>query len=311
MTRRIQLILGLLLSACVDVPDLADEAVVDRPRVLAVVAEPPEANPGQDVNLSLMLAEVSPDATIAWSACGAFFSMVRSTQYGDGPAEQGCSGQGSLPLGNGLTATLPGLVGRGLFEDLELAATILGAELPPDTIEAIRTRVGIPILVEATVQQEGTVVRAIKRVLLSEREEPHSNPPAPWFDIGDMEVEEDPSEPFRCRPASGRTLQVDTQQEVELAPRFEGEAEDWTETYEVIDARGELDQRTERALYSWFITGGSLSGNLSRAPLRNEVWTTPAEPGCHRVFSVVRDGHGGTSACAVPVQVGDGVDCDR
>jgi hypothetical protein len=92
---------------------------------------------------------------------------------------------------------------------------------------------------------------------------------------------------------------------IELAPVVEGQDEPWLETYTVIDARGAEDERREKAFYSWFVTGGELSEGITEAPLRNELWTAPrvTEPRKHGLFVVVRDGHGGTSACALAVEV--------
>jgi hypothetical protein len=77
----------------------------------------------------------------------------------------------------------------------------------------------------------------------------------------------------------------------------------------VIDMRGELHARDEIAFYSWFATGGELREGVTKSPLRNEIWRTPRASGCHTLWVVVRDGHGGASACGVAVTVGD-LRCD-
>ena len=88
-----------------------------------------------------------------------------------------------------------------------------------------------------------------------------------------------------------------------LAPSVQDGAEDWLESYRVLDARGELQERAERAFYSWYATGGDFDRQVTRSPLRNQLWTAPREPGANRLWLVVRDGHGGTSACGMDVTV--------
>ena len=90
---------------------------------------------------------------------------------------------------------------------------------------------------------------------------------------------------------------------IEIAPATEDGEEPWLEDYQVIDARGELQERTERAFYSWFSTGGEFDQNVTKSPLRNQIWRTPATPGTYPLWLVVRDGHGGASACDLEVEI--------
>jgi hypothetical protein len=358
--------LVLACGACVNLPDFARPSEIDRPRVLAVLAEPPEVNPGQAVQFSVAIAGVE-DYGVTWRACGAFDGLFgEGSQWGEGGDDEGCGGGAfALELGEGDTAMLAGAATQALFDNLELAERVLGGTLPPDTIDHIRNSVGLPFTVEATVRTEARLIRAVKRVLISARETPHSNPPPPAFMVDDIEVralgaepdpdsdpdsdsepdpEPDPdsepeadSEPdpesdpesesdagpdpepasdpdirprppalFTCRPVDGAPLVLPRNSDVELSPIVagDGEIEPWLESYDVIDMRGELQPRDEIAFYSWFSTGGELSEGVTKAPLRNEVWRTPRAAGCHSLWLVVRDGHGGASACRLDVAVG-------
>jgi hypothetical protein len=304
----------------VQLPDFDEPSLVDGPRVLAVVAEPPEVNPGQPVHLSLLLASAAePD--IRWRGCGAFDTFLGGSQYGDEQSDEGCGGARAVELGAGETAVLPGALTEQLFDSLDLAEAIFGAALPEGAIEHIRDSVGLPFTIEATVRVDGTLIRAVKRVLISARATPHRNPPPPAFNVGNDAVaavidpdvdpepasELDPSARFTCRAIDGTALRLAPDSEIDLVPFVPdgAEVEPWLERYQVIDMRGELHARDEIAFYSWFATGGELHEGVTKSPLRNEIWRTPRASGCHTLWVVVRDGHGGASACGVAVAVGD------
>jgi hypothetical protein len=300
---------ALLLCACFDSPDFARSSLVTGPRVLALVAEPPEAAPGDPFALSLLIAGADhEEVEVSWRACGAFDSggsFGGGMQFGERDPDEGCGGGFAVPLGEGRSSVLPGELTRALFDNLELAAVILGAALPDDALERIRSDVGIPFLIEADVHIGEKRIRTVKRVLVRETEAAHQNPPPPSFMLGDAEIVSEGDE-FVCGALDGVTPRVRRSSDVELEPMLqgnEGEDEPWLERYHVLDAQGQLLERTERAYYSWFSDGGRLDQQLTRAPLRNEVWTTPDEPGEHTLWVVVRDGHGGTSACGLAIVV--------
>jgi hypothetical protein len=276
--------------------------------VLAIVAEPPEVAPGEPVEVSLLLAGPgTADARVSWRACGGFFSDIGGggRQYGD-EEDGGCGGDLSVPLGEGRRVTVPGLLGQQLFSSLELASASFGAVLPEEIVQRLRTEVGIPVLVEATVElEDGGIERAVKRVIVTGADRFHGNPPAPVFEVEDVVIEADPEQRFECRRADGEPLQLEPRASVEMIPVFEGDSEPWIEPYAVITASGRVEERMERAFYSWFVTGGELAEDVTEAPLRNQVWDLPGEAGCHRLWVVMRDGHGGTSACGIDVTVGD------
>ena len=143
----------------------------------------------------------------------------------------------------------------------------------------------------------------LKRVLISDRPEPHANPPPPSFAFGDIAVVADPERPSTCIGADGRRVSAPADTEVELAPTTVDDEETWLEEYQVIDARGQLQQRKERAFYSWFSSAGEFEQQITKSPLRNELWRTPKKLDTYPFWLVVRDGHGGTSACRLDVEI--------
>jgi hypothetical protein len=304
------LTLACALTACDTVPDLPSPSLIDRPRVLALVSEPPELWPGEEASLGALLAGFDEAPELHWRACASFASTERNRQYQEMSLSQGCGGALTVELGEGPSAVLPGELTQALFDNLELAGQVLGVELPEATVRQLREDVGLPLSIEVNAEYEGAELRAIKRVLVSERETPHTNPPPPRFLLGDTPIVTDPDQAMRCVAESGETPRVDLDTKVELAPTFEGEGESepWIERYNVIDVYGQLDEREEVASYTWFSSAGKLAASITTAPLRNQIWRTPESATCARLWLVVRDGHGGTSACALSVEVGDVAD---
>jgi hypothetical protein len=300
------------LSGCLQLEDFAEPSLVDRPRVLAMTAEPPEIAPGEESRLTVLVAGAS-EVEVSWRACGGFNGVFGggAAQYGEGDEDEGCGGGFAVPLtaaeDDAAQAVLPAALTRGLFENLDVAATILGGALPEGTVERVREQVGLPFLIEATVIADGKRIRAVKRVLISEQATPHQNPPPPHFLFGELEVQGASTTHGACAAVDGSTPFAVVDDEIELAPLALGEdgTEDWVEPYVVIDARGDLQSRTERAFYSWFSTDGAFDSAVTKSPLRNQLWRTPREPGCYPLWLVVRDGHGGSSACELRVAVGE------
>jgi len=285
--------------------------------VLAVVAEPPEIRPGDTLDLSILIAGVEdPSETqITWRACGSFdgFFGGGGAQYGEEQPDEGCGAGLAFDLGEGPTAQLPGVLTADLFDNLDVIAMTLGSDLPEDIVDEIRSSVGIAFLVEATVRVEGKLIRATKRVLLSENETPHTNPPPPQYMFDrEQAVIAEPSDPLRCVREDGEPVTAAPSANIELAPfagaLVEGEdggpdEEPWLETYNIINARGELRERKERAFYAWYTTAGELDSGSTKSPLRNNIWRAPDEEGDYPLWLIVRDGHGGTSACELTVTV--------
>jgi hypothetical protein len=288
---------------CIELPDFPDASILEGPRVLAVIAEPPEITPGDDVSLSVLVAGAE-QVEVEYEICGALDSVFGGSQYGE-QDEDDCSGQTALLRGSGPTWVIPGAALAPLWANRELVGTILGRALPASTLEQIRSTVGIPLLVEARVIADGQTLRAVKRVLLSENPTPHTNPPPPQLRVDDNAIEADPEASHSCLRADRAPIMVRPQASVRLVPATSApdDTEGWVERYRVLNSRGELEERTERAFYSWFATAGSFERNITRAPLRNQVWTAPSKLGEHRLWVVIRDGHGGSSACGFDVIV--------
>jgi hypothetical protein len=292
------LLLALPLCACIELDEFPEESVVTGPRILAVVTDPPEVTPGAALSISVLVAEAE-EVEVEYSVCGAFDGPFGGMQFGEMDDED-CSDD-ALLRGDGSTWEPPREIIDLLWANRELAEAILGGTLPRESIETVLSSVGVPLLVDIAVRADGRELRAVKRVLLSENPNPHTNPPPPAFEFDDIAVRADPNTPWSC--TSEEPLVARPREDIEIAPATVDGEEDWVEQYKVINARGEIEDRTERAFYSWFATGGDFDRHVTRSPLRNQIWTAPAEPGRYRLWLVVRDGHGGSSACGIDVRV--------
>jgi hypothetical protein len=310
--------LSTLAAGCVETPSFPSSSIITGPRVLAIVADPPELGPGRDLELTVVVAE-GEDFDVEFEVCGVEDSMFGGQQFGE-MDEDACGGSDSLlqasaasdPALGGASVGLgvarlrvPSSVIDAVWENFGEAAGMLGDLLPAETLERVLGEVGVPVLVQATVSIAGRQIRAVKRVLLSENTEPHRNPPPPEIEFADARVVTGDPDPWTCARQDGLPLQVDAGGAVVIAPLVAGDTEPWAETYNVINARGELLERTERAFYSWYATGGDFEQQVTRAPLRNQVWTAPDRASDHRLWLIVRDGHGGSSVCGLDVEVED------
>jgi hypothetical protein len=312
MTRRL-LLLGWLLAAvgCFDIPDFPEARYIDRPRMLGIFADPPEVGPDDGTTLSFMVVGPgSEDITdVRWSVCGlpaGGIGMGGNNQFGEGEDDRGCGGSmQTVELGEGERVTVPLGAARLLFENDALLRAALGANLPEAVLQEVRTSIGIAGTVEVQLTAGGTRMRGLKRVLVSENPNPGSNPPPPTFRLGDTVLRsQGDAAPYRCVPDDG-PLRVDPERQYTLEPVFDGDEEPWLERYRVWDARGLPGDRKEQAFYSWFTDKGQLDDGSTRAPERNNSWRAPKEPGCARIWLVVRDGHAGQTACTADVVVGD------
>lgn len=258
-----------LAAACAN--DLPSPELVDNLRVVAVRAEPPEAEAGADVALDGLV--LHPDAAEAveqvWVACvvvAAGTSPVACADTGTVAMPPLCSTDPEAPLcaiGFDPTASyrLPGLAlsGRAAGEPGQVVVTLITAS----------TAGGGLFGCMGDFQETGIAPDycrvAVKRVNVLPAGVPVGN----------------------ANPAiASLTLEGDTLS-VELA---EGAAEPTP------------DGTPESLLLSWFVTGGDLERFRSEAAAVDgveNVWTAPTEAGTYRAAVVVRDGRGGEAWATV------------
>jgi len=319
----VAMIAWALGTGCID-DTLAPRSIVASDRVLAVVADRPIVGPGTDVRLSVMavdeegepLVHGSDGISMQWSSCVREERVLAlsGAQYEPDVASAGCGGRLSIDLETDTdgSAVLPGLVTAAAVAQIPMLAEGLG--LPPELIATILEQSGVPITLQVRILRDDELrVTAFKRVLLTTREGEvlGTNPDPPRFRIDERWMSASGvTEAFRCVAEDGAVPSVGAGQniildpeEVILDPTPEQEDETWIERYTVLSVEGRFAEQWEAAFYSWFSTDGSFDQGVTRAPADEEIWTAPTETGTYPLWLVVRDGHGGTSACRTDVEV--------
>jgi hypothetical protein len=306
-------------AGCIE-GDLAPKSIVARWRVLAIQASHPEARPGDDVTFQPLV--VTPDGehathgengiTFEWVACVRAEEPpgLGGIQYDPESPTEACGAamlRMELETGADGSAVLPGFVSEFLWPDPgevnDAFREMFGGALPPDAVTRLLTSVGIQVTVELIIRGDGApIMSAYKRIMLVDREELGTNPPPPRFQIGDAWIGgRDVPEPWTCVPEDGVRPAIPRDQSVILSP--DPDDEFWRDTYYVLDITGSIVAVEERPYYSFLSTAGAFDQEITRAPVREEIWRAPAEPGVYPLWLVVRDGHGGMSACRSEVEV--------
>ena len=288
------------LAACAD-PLVDPTPYLDGPAVLAVAAEPAEAEPGASVALRALTvneAGIDSSATVDWGFC-----VDRKPLDALGPVAESCTtldGEGVLAIGEGtdLLATLPE-DGCSLFGPNPPAASEgepAGRPVDPDTtggyhqpvlaahpeaplaIGAVRLRCGL-----AAVSQEDYV--AWNQAYLN-----NSNPTIAALTVDGEALGADP-----VAVAAGASAELTVSWDpCALAPC--GGAE----PYVRWDGERLVDVR-EAMSVSWFTTGGqfeSARGGVASEDEQTEVSTqlkAPAAGGPLTVIAVLRDDRGGVT----------------
>ncbi len=248
--------------------------LVDRPRLLAVRAVPPDATLSDTVRLEALVAfpeEKVPKFDITWAVC--FFEFDNAA--GDIP----CPGPDSYELGaNQLHVELPLTEWVQWLKDKGIDIDSLLKQPEIDKLPWI--------LIGFKLEAEGVSLRSVKRIKLRLNDE---SPPANRNPIisGITINEKSPTEPIHT---------IRTNQTHNIHPIY---AEDSRELYQPEDLE---EPRQEDHLFSWFSTCGSFSdrrtivdvdkeGNL----LQNNRWKLELEPssGNCTLWLVLRDGRYG------------------
>lgn len=279
--------------------DLDPKEIVVSPRILDIVADPPEVAPGGTVRLRAVVGGQRGPVTYRWVACTAADPFGGIGGFGTGTGEQGCTGDAGLrlPLGTGAEATL---TVPAASVDLDAILARLGDRAPRALVEQYVRDVGVIVGVGLVIEADGQTVEGYKRVVVSLNPRPNANPPTPRVRVNQRWVSVPASGGPDCAPEEGDPIRVPRGQNVSLAPDAN---ESWLERYTVLTAVGVFEERTEQAFYSWYATNGSLGRGLTRSPIRDNVWQPSDHAGQQSLWFFVRDGHGGTSGCRLPVTV--------
>jgi hypothetical protein len=300
---------AFIASACGE--NVKPETLVEKMRVLSIVAEPPEIGPGESSELVELDLNPGGKTTVVWigcqpdpfnlgrGACNDVTSALKPTSFADFPP-------GTSLLGFGPRASYT--VKSDLFDVLtpddptrqngtvgQILAVTLGEEIKatttPEEFRALFARI------EA---RELQTLLSVTRVLATERAVKNTNPKLSAL-LVDGEV----------LPPNA-TLLVQPGQKVELDPQVPESAR---ESYTLITPDGNFD-KTEKIVGAWYSTAGRFSE--PRVELFTDTRTSYVAPGSPdvpddpvpdkrtgKVWIVLRDGRGGQSYRELPLFVCD------
>ena len=289
--RRAAALALLCLTAC-EGPAFDEPSRVRGARVLAVIAEPPEAAPGQDVTLRVLSA-LAPGATVEWSldaSPAALASSAGQTLFERGGAE---------PLPDG---RLDGARTQAAVDALYARIGDAPPGTPEHVVRLVDEEVGLLLFATFVVRDaDGALIaEGHKRVGLSPRAERTTNPPPPRVRVGERWASARAGDPSTCTPEDA-PLEARAGETIVLAPDPD---ERWLETYPALDLAGRPLRGMENAYYSWFATDGRFQFSVTRAPERDVEWTAPDAPGGGSRWLRVRGGHPRRPACALPPRRG-------
>jgi len=279
------LFVSLLLSACVingdkyaRPRDLNPESLVDRTRILAIQAEPPEVRPGDSAEIKALLADPNNEVeNTLWVTC----SKEESSDFGCAVDTSGVDFTSASPE----ELEEAGIIG---FEPF-LAPTY---SAPPEALNDLdpeqRTE-GTYALVQAFAfpnmdeQSEAfdfnSIESGFKRIVISEATTPNSNPSIERWTVDGVFV--DTTAPVVV--AAGASIELG----IELSP-------DSIENYEYQNSEGIIEQRTEEPYARWYGTAGSVDEDITLYPYLTATVRTPDAPGTGGTWwAVVRDRRGG------------------
>jgi hypothetical protein len=288
-----------LAAALGCIGDLDPKEIVVSPRILDIVADPPEVAPGGAVRLRAVVGGNRGPVRYRWVACAGATGFSGFGGFGAGTSEQGCTGDAGfmLPLGTAAEATFT--IPAGLV-DVEAIVAQFGGSAPRPLVEQYLRDVGLIVGVGLTIEADGRTVVGYKRVVVSLNPRPNQNPPTPRVQVNGRWVSVPAGGGPDCAPEEGAEIRVPRAREITLVPDAD---ESWLERYTVLTAVGVFEERTEQAFYSWYASNGNLGRGLTRSPTRDNAWQPSDAAGAHSLWFFVRDGHGGTSGCRLAVTV--------
>jgi hypothetical protein len=283
------LLILALLSGCVinknKYPrprDLPPSWLIDRVRILAVQADPPEATPGTQVHFTALITDPNDEVDLTvWLACppdlsGGAGCAVDLGSLSGSPTPEELAAAGVIGIEPGLPPTYT--PDESLLADLTddqrlegLNVTVQVAAFPSSMLEDT----------DFDPDAYNQVEVGYKRLVVSDAATPNHNPTIAAFTVDGVEI------------PPGTVAEVDHAQKFELGIVIPPEA---IETYEYKDREGQVEERTEQPYATWYCTGGTVGEYWTLYPYTQANWTSPAdasETPSVTCWAVVRDRRGG------------------
>jgi hypothetical protein len=265
----------VFMSAC-GANNFTDYNVLNSLRVLTIIVDHPEANPGTTLNLTPILSDAKgAGRTLSYSieACidpGIGVGVQATCLKPDPSSFQ----SGTLTIPTGSTQTYTGAV-ASFSITLPDAATIFANRSSADQYN------GVAYLVFYTLSAaDGTTVTSFVRLMVSDstKTQKNQNPVITSIDMNDVPINgvvSTPSQPTNFRVSSPGSS---------------------AENYQTESPTGGFNTKTETLVNTWFITDGSTDYQRTYGNAENK-WTPPSSPAGHgiKILVVTRDGRDGAT----------------
>lgn len=194
MTRKLLLVTAIATAASLlsCSGDLADPAIVNSPRIIAMRCLPPEVQPGETVTVEALTAFVPPGSVYTWSLCQV--NLLLGAASCNQPQYLTTLGTGSSITMTVPTDALQGIPPAGQLQGISVYVA-LDIQSPPGTVGLVRPT-GIRVVTVST-NPSPHVNPTIDRVLINGSESPGLlTPPSDVIlegDAGPAQVYIDPS----------------------------------------------------------------------------------------------------------------------
>ncbi|HSD88905.1 MAG TPA: hypothetical protein VLB44_15360 [Kofleriaceae bacterium] len=282
MTRALLL---LSLAACEDSLDQR-LAIIDEPRVLAVIGEPAEAKPGAQVTYHAVLA--SPDGPLAIDPRWAFCTASKPPTEDNAVATPCTQGEQLVDLGTAETVT--GTLPRD-------GCILFGPDTPPGGFRPRDADSTGGYYQPVRVDADRLLAFGLSRITCK-------LPTAPTDVAHDYDLHYVANQNPALDPIG--ITEVPANSDVTLTATWPAES---VESYLYYDPQSQhLVTRHEAMRVSWFATGGAIDVDASAvgedrdATSVTTTWHTPG-PGSATVWFVLRDSRGGLAVQVAPVDV--------
>lgn len=280
-----RLVLLLALASCDDALDQR-LAIIDAPRVLAVISEPAEAHPGAPVSYRAVIA--SPDGPVDAAPSWAFCAAPKPPTEDNAVSAACVAGSQLAPLGTAATvsATLPS---NGCLQ--------FGPETPPGNFRPRDADATGGYYQPVRVQSNDLLAFGLSRITCH-------LPTAPSNVAHDYDVDYVANANPTLEPLALTTVAANT--DVMLTASWPASAVESYLYYDPVARR--LITRREAMRVSWFATGGRLAVDASavaedaEARSVSTTWRTPA-PGPVQLWLVLRDSRGGIAVTTARITV--------
>lgn len=275
--------------------DLSPVWQIDKLRVLAVRAEPPEIRPGETARFEALITDPNDEASVVvWLACPT------------DPDDEGGIGFGcSLDAGVDFTdmdteeLTEAGFIGfEPVMPPVYTAPDDLLDELDPiEAAEGLYVLVQVAALPASALETEegaafdfNQVEVAYKRLIVSTALTPNRNPGVRSFSVDGVPV------------APGTVVEIDKGEEYEIGADL---TDGSVEVYDYVNSSGEPEERIEEPYIRWYTDGGRLLEEATLYPYLQASWEAPVDAQdkdgnvtsaartSGTIWAVVRDRRGG------------------